>query len=388
MTAPRETGCGVDVDAPQPAVTSTRAMISLGATDASLIQLTNVVKTFETPAGSFDALRGISLRMEGHELAAVIGKSGSGKTTLVNMITGIDRPTSGEVWVAGTPVHALRESRIAGWRGRHVGVVFQFFQLLPTLSLVDNVVLPMEFCGWGTPRERRARARALLERVGMRERANKLPSEVSGGQQQRVAIARALALDPPLVVADEPTGNLDTKTAQSIVELFEQLVADGKSILVVTHDNDLASRATRTIVVSDGELVNEYVREALSRLDLDQLAAASSRFQPLSFAPGAVIVRQGDVADKFYVVTKGSVDVYLQHPSGEEILVNTLQRGEFFGEIALVRGGTRGATVRASREDSVDVMALDRVSFDELLRESEPTRRELERVIEARLGNA
>jgi ABC-type lipoprotein export system ATPase subunit len=363
-------------------------MISLGATDASLIQLTNVVKTFETPAGSFDALRGISLRMEGHELAAVIGKSGSGKTTLVNMITGIDRPTSGEVWVAGTPVHALRESRIAGWRGRHVGVVFQFFQLLPTLSLVDNVVLPMEFCGWGTPRERRARARALLERVGMRERANKLPSEVSGGQQQRVAIARALALDPPLVVADEPTGNLDTKTAQSIVELFEQLVADGKSILVVTHDNDLASRATRTIVVSDGELVNEYVREALSRLDLDQLAAASSRFQPLSFAPGAVIVRQGDVADKFYVVTKGSVDVYLQHPSGEEILVNTLQRGEFFGEIALVRGGTRGATVRASREDSVDVMALDRVSFDELLRESEPTRRELERVIEARLGNA
>ena len=356
--------------------------------DDSLIRLASVVKTFATPAGEFRALDAISLNVEPRELAAVIGKSGSGKTTLVNMITGIDRPTSGDVWVADTAVHALKERRIAGWRGRHVGIVFQFFQLLPTLSLLDNVVLPMEFCGFLTGPRRRSRALELLERVGMADNAHKLPSEVSGGQQQRVAIARALALDPPLIVADEPTGNLDSKTAQSIIELFEQLVADGKTILVVTHDNDLAARASRTIVVSDGELVNEYVREALAKLDLDQLGAASSRFQPLSFSPGAVIVRQGDVADKFYVVTKGEVDVFLQHPAGEEILVNTLRRGEFFGEIALVRGGRRGATVRAGRNGPVEAMALDRGAFDELVRESEPTRRELERVIEACLGRS
>jgi len=360
----------------------------LALEDGSLIQLENVVKTFETPAGAFDALRSISLHVEARELAAVIGKSGSGKTTLVNMITGIDRPTSGEVRVAGTSVHALKERQIAGWRGRNVGVVFQFFQLLPTLSLLDNVVLPMEFCGFLSRPERRSRALELLERVGMTARAHKLPSEVSGGQQQRVAIARALATDPPLIVADEPTGNLDSKTAQSIIELFEQLVEDGKTILVVTHDNDLAARASRTIVVSDGELVNEYVREALAKLDLDQLAAASSRFQPLSFAAGTVIVRQGDVADKFYVVTRGEVDVFLQHPAGDEILVNTLHRGEFFGEVALVRGGRRGATVRAGRDGSVELMALERDSFDELIRDSEATRRELEKVIQVRLGNA
>jgi ABC-type lipoprotein export system ATPase subunit len=356
-----------------------------GANGTALIRLENVVKTFESPAGSTTALKGVGLEVDAGEFGIVIGKSGSGKSTLVNMITGIDRPTSGGVWVAGTAVHELGEGKTARWRGRNVGVVFQFFQLLPTISLLDNVVLPMEFCRLWSPAERRKRALDLLEQVGMAASARKLPAAVSGGQQQRVAIARALATDPPLVVADEPTGNLDSKTAQSVIELFEQLVANGKTVLIVTHDNDLAARATRTIVVADGEVVNEYVRRALAPLDLDQLTLASSRLRRVTFARGALIVRQGDVADDFYIVTRGEVEVTLQYPGGQEIVVNRLGRGEYFGEIALLRGGRRVASVRATEEAEVEVMALDRETFARLMDESEPARRELERVMGGRL---
>jgi putative ABC transport system ATP-binding protein len=221
--------------------------------DAALIRLTSIVKTFQTPAGSFTALKGVSLAVESGELVAVIGKSGSGKTTLVNMITGIDRPTSGEVWIAGTPVHSLSEGRTARWRGRNVGVVFQFFQLLPTISLLDNVILPMEFCGLYSRRERRERALKLLERVGMAEQASELPAALSGGQQQRAAIARALATDPPLIVADEPTGNLDSRTSKEILEMFKRLNAEeGITIILVTHDANIANTAKRVIRISDG----------------------------------------------------------------------------------------------------------------------------------------
>jgi ABC-type lipoprotein export system ATPase subunit len=351
-----------------------------------LIRLAGVVKRFDTPAGSFTALRGVSLSVGTGEFVAVIGKSGSGKSTLVNMVTGIDRASEGEVWVAGTPVHTLSEAQLAPWRGRTVGVVFQFFQLLPTLSLLDNVILPMEFCRIGTAAERRERALALLERVGMADRARKLPAAVSGGQQQRVAIARALATDPPLVVADEPTENLDSRTAESVFELFDELVADGKTVLMVTHDNDLAARATRTVVVADGEVVNEYVKQALAQLDLDQLTLASSRLEPQAFAPGSIVVREGDEADAFYIVTGGELEVLLRHPTGQEIVVNRLGRGEYFGEIGLLRGGKRTATVRAAGGAPAEVMALDRETFARLMEESEPARRELERVVGTRLG--
>jgi ABC-type lipoprotein export system ATPase subunit len=353
--------------------------------DEGLIRLSNVVKTFDTPAGSFTALNGVSLTVGSGEYVAVIGKSGSGKTTLLNLLTGIDRPTQGEVWVAGTAVHELSESRTARWRGRTVGVVFQFFQLLPTISLLDNVVLPMEFCGLYSRDERRERARALLERVGLGAQAEKLPAEVSGGQQQRVAIARALATDPPLIVADEPTGNLDSKAAADMFALFEELVAADKTILIVTHDNDLAARATRTVVIADGEAINEYVRQALAPLDLDQLALASSRLRRETYQPGAVIVRQGDEPEDFYIVTAGEVEIVLEHPGGQEILVNRLGRGQYFGEIALLRGGTRVATVRASSAGAVDVMALDRESFAEAIGGSELARRDFDRVIAERL---
>ncbi len=227
-----------------------------------LIDLHGVVKAYETPAGDFIALKGIDLQVARGEFVAVIGKSGSGKTTLVNMITGIDRPTSGTVHVGDTAVHTLKEGPMAEWRGRTIGIIFQFFQLLPMLTCIENVMLPMDFCNKYTARERRERALHLLDQVGLIEHAYKLPSEVSGGQQQRVAIARALANDPPILVADEPTGNLDSQTALSVIELFETLVDQGKTILMVTHDQDLARRGTRIVVISDGEIIDEHLAKA------------------------------------------------------------------------------------------------------------------------------
>ena len=223
-----------------------------------LIELRNIVKTFDTAAGTFTALRGVSLQVEPGEFVAVIGKSGSGKSTLINMLTGIDRPTSGEVLVGDVAVQGLSEGQMAVWRGRHLGVVFQFFQLLPTLSVLENVMLPMDFCRLYAPRERKDRALHLLELVGLADQAHKLPAAISGGQQQRVAIARSLANDPPIIVGDEPTGNLDSRTAAAIFALFEQLVDGGKTIVMVTHDTDLARRVTRAVRVADGEIVEEF----------------------------------------------------------------------------------------------------------------------------------
>ncbi|HEU5314816.1 MAG TPA: ABC transporter ATP-binding protein [Chloroflexota bacterium] len=225
--------------------------------NSHLIELRRVAKTFQTAAGTFTALKGIDLQVDRGEFVAIIGKSGSGKSTLVNMITGIDRPTSGEVYVGDTAVHTLNEGQLAVWRGKHLGVIFQFFQLLPTLTLLENVMLPMDFGNVGTASERRERAMALLERVEMADHASKLPSGCSGGQQQRVAIARALANDPQLILADEPTGNLDSRTAGAIFDLFQGLVAGGKTICMVTHDRDLSRRVTRSIVLVDGEIVEE-----------------------------------------------------------------------------------------------------------------------------------
>jgi putative ABC transport system ATP-binding protein len=230
-----------------------------GNGDRPLIDLRGVVKTFESAAGKFTALRGIDLQVSAGEFVTIVGKSGCGKSTLINMITGIDHPTSGEVIVGGATVNTLSEGQTAVWRGRTIGVVFQFFQLLPTLTAVENVMLPMDFAGLYLPFERYECAMHLLEQVGMVEHAHKLPLTFSGGQQQSVAIARALACDPPLLAADEPTGNLDSKTAESVFRLFENLVDSGKTILMVTHDNDLAARARRTVVMADGEIIDERV---------------------------------------------------------------------------------------------------------------------------------
>jgi len=228
--------------------------------DGHLIDLRAVVKTYETGAGAFTALKGIDLQVNEGEFVAVVGKSGSGKSTLLNVLAGIDRPTSGEVVVGGTAVHALREGQIAAWRGRNVGVIFQFFQLLPTLTAVENVMLPMDFRNTFPARQRRKRAMVLLAQVGVAEQANKLPAALSGGEQQRVAIARALANDPSIIVADEPTGNLDSHTAGEVLKLFDGLAADGKTVVMVTHERDIARWVTRTVTLADGEIIAGEVR--------------------------------------------------------------------------------------------------------------------------------
>lgn len=222
-----------------------------------LIELRHIEKIYYTDAGDFTALKGVNLQVNAGEFLAIIGKSGSGKSTILNMITGVDRPTSGEIMINGTAIHAMKENQMAVWRGRNIGIVFQFFQLLPTLSVVENVMLPMDFCNMYQGAERRERAMSLLEMVQMADQANKLPTELSGGQQQRVAIVRALANDPPIIVADEPTGNLDSKTADAVFTLFDELVSQGKTILMVSHDSDIQKRVRRAITVADGEIVNE-----------------------------------------------------------------------------------------------------------------------------------
>jgi putative ABC transport system ATP-binding protein len=224
--------------------------------DPSLIALRGVSKAFHTSGGDFRALQGVNLEIAEGEFVSIIGKSGSGKTTLINLITGIDSPTAGEIFVAGTPVHQLNEGQMATWRGRNMGIVFQFFQLLPALTVLENVMLPMGLSNLYTRDERIERALCLLNLVELTGEADKLPNKLSGGQQQRAAIARALANDPPIIATDEPTGNLDSASAETVMQLFESLVDQGKTILMVTHDQDLARRAGRTIALADGVILN------------------------------------------------------------------------------------------------------------------------------------
>jgi putative ABC transport system ATP-binding protein len=224
--------------------------------DGAIIEMAHIVKTFKNAAGEFRALKGVTACFYPGEFVSVVGKSGSGKSTLVNMITGIDYPTSGTVWVGDVDVHALDESQRSVWRGLNLGIVFQFFQLLPTLTLLENVMLPMFLSGQYSLAQREVRALELLKRVGLEGLEYKQPAAVSGGQQQSVAIARALANDPPILIADEPTGNLDARTADEVFDLFASLSGNGKTILMVTHDSSLAERTTRTLHLADGELVD------------------------------------------------------------------------------------------------------------------------------------
>ncbi|MBI5029804.1 MAG: ABC transporter ATP-binding protein [Chloroflexi bacterium] len=225
-----------------------------------IIEIKDVVKSFPLGNSEVTILKGISFAVKPGEFLSIVGPSGNGKSTLLNMVTGIDRPSSGEIMVTGKPVHKMSEDQLAGWRGQNLGIIFQFFQMLPALSLLQNVILPMDLAGKYSSRERRERAMHLLEIVGLADQANKLPSMVSGGQQQRAAIARALANDPPIIIADEPTGNLDSRNSQDIFELFNQVVGQGKTMLMVTHDKELAKRVPRVVEILDGRITrDEYV---------------------------------------------------------------------------------------------------------------------------------
>jgi ABC-type lipoprotein export system ATPase subunit len=339
-----------------------------------MVDLRGVDKYYQSAAGDYHALKTIDLQINPGEFVSIIGKSGSGKSTLLNMITGIDRPTTGEVYVNGTAIHQLSENQLAEWRGENLGIIFQFFQLLPALNLQQNVILPMDLSRKYRPRERRERAEHLLEMVGLSDHMHKLPSMVSGGQQQRAAMARALANDPPVLIADEPTGNLDSKTAATVFALFNQLVADGKTVIIVTHDSSLAKHAHRTALIADGEIVNEYVAKAMPTLLQDQMLWATRNAKTLDYKPGTMIVSEGADADTFYIVSKGTVEVVLPRPNQSDVVATQLGPGKFFGEMAFFRDRKRQASVRASERGPVEVLTISYDQLDKLLNQSEATR--------------
>lgn len=231
---------------------------------SNFIQFSQVSRWFESASGRFDALKNIDLHIEQGNHVAIVGKSGSGKSTLLNMLTGIDHPSQGTVKINSTDVHTLNESSLAEWRGKNVGIVFQFFQLIPTLTIEENILLAMDFVNVIPDRERTKRAGALLAQMGISEQADKLPAALSGGEQQRAAIARALANDPPILVADEPTGNLDSKTTEIIKKLFADLVKTGKTVIVVTHEKVSNAEYDRIITLKDGAIVDDTSRAGLS----------------------------------------------------------------------------------------------------------------------------
>ena len=348
-----------------------------------MVDLRQVQKYYSSAAGDFHALKGIDLQIRPGEFVSVIGKSGSGKSTLLNMMTGIDRPTTGEVWVNGTPVHEMNENQMAIWRGSNLGIMFQFFQLLPALTLMQNVILPMDLSSRYTRRERRQRAEELLVMVGLGDHIHKLPSMISGGQQQRAALARALANDPPLIVADEPTGNLDSKTAQTVFGLFNDLVAQGKTVIIVTHDSGLAKRSNRTALIADGEIVNEYVARALPTLTFDQLLAATHKADPRRYEAGSMILTEGTNADAFYIVSKGTVEVILPRQNQSDVVTLELGPGKYFGEIEFFHDHRNRASIRACETCAVEVLELTYAELNELLSQSEVTRDVLLKAAEA-----
>ena len=351
------------------------------------IMMRQVVKTFYNAAGEFKVLKGIDLSLCQGEFVAIVGKSGSGKSTLLNMITAIDRPTSGDVIVAGVDIHHMGESQRALFRGRNVGIVFQFFQLLPTLSLLENVMLPMDYCKVYAPEERPAKAMALLEMVGLEAQAHKLPAAVSTGQQQSAAIARALATDPPIIVADEPTGNLDTRSADRIISLFDTLVCQGKTIAMVTHDPSLTSRVDRTVLITDGELVNETVVSALPLLSHRQMLHVSKHLQRVEVPAGGQILRVGEHLAYLHIIESGKVDITLQSPDCPEAILAQLGQADYFGEIELISGGAAVASVRASQDGPVSLLTLPHQDFVQMLRESPMTEEALNKVVQARIEN-
>ena len=351
----------------------------------SLIQLQGVVKTFTTTAGEFTALRGVDLNLEQGEFIAVIGKSGSGKSTLLNMLTGIDHPTSGQILVNGIDIHALSESKRSLWRGRNLGIVFQFFQLLPMLNLLENVMLPMDYVGMYDIDQRPKKAMELLTMVGLGDQAQQLPLAVSRGQQQSAAIARALANDAPILVADEPTGNLDSRSASKIIDLFEKLSGEGKTIVMVTHDPSMTKRTSRTVFISDGELVNETIAQALPLLSHPLMMELGQRVRPLHFQPGATILEHKKRVDNLYLIQNGKVDIVLRERRSGEVVISTLGQNDIFGEIELLKGGRSIASVRASVEGPVDLFALSRVDFKWLMDESPLTEKAIVEMVQKRL---
>lgn len=343
--------------------------------EEALIEMKEIVKVFENAAGKFTALKGVTACFDAGEFVSIVGKSGSGKSTLVNMLTGIDHPTSGSVRVGDTYIHRMSENDMSLWRGANLGIVFQFFQLVPTLTLLENVMLPMVLVERIPAAEREKRAQALLELVGLGAVAEKLPAAVSGGQQQSAAIARALANDPPILIADEPTGNLDTRSADEVFDLFTRLIEQGKTILMVTHDPQLARRTTRTLLLSDGELINPWIAAAFPEMGHSQLLWLTHQMKPAVLGRGARLSNL-DMAPGLLVVSGGELVIGDAGHGEREI---QLEPGAFLCADDLHTIAEQGLQVSAGAAQGCELLALDEAAFSAWLQHDRAAEAGLER---------
>ncbi len=383
-----------------PAPNSERAPVSLAPVESRIessaaptarspetpaIVLHNVEKVYQSAAGKFVALKSINLQLNYGQFISIVGKSGCGKSTLLNMITGIDHPSAGEVLIGNEHIYKMSESKRALWRGRNMGVVFQFLQLLPTLTLLENTMLPMDYCNLYRFYQRPERAMELLKLVGLEDQAHKLPTAVSSGQQQSAAIARALANDPSIILADEPTGNLDSRAADNILNLFANLAQSGKTILIVTHDPSITQRTDQTITLADGEIVDPTVARALPFLSHPQMLAATHRAQKQTVAPGATILEMGQPVEHFFMVVSGEVEIVAHNAQSKEMRLARLGPGQFFGEVELIQGGHSIARVQGAASGA-ELALLPKATFYDLIDGSPLTRHALHEIAVKRLA--
>ncbi len=366
-------------------MTAPRAALQMDSASDAMISLHGVVKKFSNAAGEFTVLKGVDLTINRGEFVSIVGKSGSGKSTLLNMVTGIDHPSDGRVVVNGKDIYTgVTESQRSRWRGKNLGIVFQFFQLLPMLTLLENVMLPMDYVDMYDFDERPARAMELLKLVGLEKFANKLPVLVSTGQQQLAAIARAMACDPPLIAADEPTGNLDSRTADTIIELFQKFVAQGKTIVMVTHDPSLTSRTHRNLIISDGELIDEAVSRSLPQLRHRHMLEFTKLLEARTYQAHETILSHDQRDERFFIIRKGEVEVVLRDENHRECALSNLRKDDFFGEAELTRGGMSIANVRAGNEPA-EVVAISRADFIRVMNESPITAEVVGKIAQAKL---
>ncbi len=349
------------------------------------IVLSDVKKVYENSAGKFTALKSINLQLNYGQFISIVGKSGCGKSTLLNMITGIDHPTSGEVIIGNEHIYEMSESRRALWRGKNMGVVFQFFQLLPTLTLLENTMLPMDYCNCYPYHERPERALELLRMVGLENQAHKHPTAVSSGQQQCAAIARALATDPSIILADEPTGNLDSRSAETVLKLFENLAKQGKTVLIVTHDPSITRRTDQTIILSDGEIIDQTIARALPFLSHPQMLDATRRAKRLKVADGELILQQGVPVDHFFMIMSGEVEIVVTNEQSMEMQLARFGHGQFFGEVELTHDVHAIASVRAVGS-GVELVLIPKETFFRLIDDSPLTRHAIREVAATRFA--
>ena len=346
------------------------AAAARGNKQTPLIEMRDIYKIFKTGAGDFTALNGVNVCFFEGEFVSVVGKSGSGKSTLVNILTGIDHPTSGSVRVGEHTIHQLSEGQMSTWRGTNLGIIFQFFQLLPMLSILENIMLPMDFAKRIPFQEREDRAMHLLELVGLQDYAHDLPAEVSGGQQQSAAIARSLANDPPLIIADEPTGNLDSRSADAVFDIFNDLADQGKTIIMVTHDRSLAERTHRMMLLSDGELVNSWIANAFPQLPHSRLLWLTHLMQRQTFDIGQPIPLPDESPAALYLFTSGPVEFVTSNGFFGKHKVR-LDKGEYLSLPDVHNFNSDVLGLRSATDDTVEALVLNQAAFQDWMAEDQ-----------------